>query len=99
MRVAASAVRKAVSSSAERMAYGVPYGLRSVRDPTGVVLSVDFRDGGGRKERLEVLVLGVLGLVGVCDVSETVEEREAREADVEEVEDEWCREFAGDDDL
>ena len=79
------------------MAYGVPYGLRSVRDPTGVVLSVDLRDGEGRNERLEVLVLGVLGLVGVCDDSETVEEREIMEADVEEaVEDEWCRELAVD---
>ena len=83
--MAASAVRKAVSSSAERMAYGVPYGVRRVRDPIGAVLSVDLRDSGGRKDRFDMLVLGVLGLVGVCeDSEETVEEREAREAAIEE---------------
>ena len=88
MRVAASAVRKAVSSSAERIAYGVPYGVRRVRDPTGDVLSVDFEDGGACNERLDMLVLGVLGLEGVCEESEErVEEREGRETFVEDAPD------------
>ena len=91
MRVEAKAVRKAVSSSAETMAYGVPKGVRRVRDPMGVVPSVDFRDGDGRKERLEMLVFGVFDVEGVCeDCEETVEEREAIEAVIEEaVDGEW----------
>ena len=85
MRVEARAVRKAVSSSAETMAYGVPKGVMRVRDPMGAVLSVDLRDGDGRKERFDMLVLGVFGVEVVCeDCEEIVEEREAIEAVIEE---------------
>ena len=74
-----------MSSSAETMAYGVPKGVSRVRDPMGAELSVDFRDGDGRKDRLDMLVLGVFGLEGVCeDCEETVDEREAIEAVMEE---------------
>lgn len=38
MSVAARAVRKAVNSSAARKAYGSPEGLKSVKEPRGVVL-------------------------------------------------------------
>lgn len=44
----------------------------------GAVLSEDLRDGGGRKERLDVLVLGEFDVVGVCEgCEETVEGEEA----------------------
>ena len=74
-----------MSSSAETMAYGVPKGVRRVRDPMGAVLSVDLRDGDGRRERFDMLVLGVFGVEGVCEeCEETVEEREGMEAVMEE---------------
>lgn len=51
----------------------------------GAVLSEDLKDGGGRKERLDVLVLGEFDVVGVCeDCEETLEGREGDEAFVDD---------------
>jgi len=70
MMVEARAVRKAVSSSAARKAYGLPLEVRRVREPRGVV---DWEEANEGSVDLELAMEGVWDTEGKLDLGLAVE--------------------------